>query len=145
MKTKTRSKTGCGTKPKSRKPSIHPVTRYARDVCARVLLTGRLVFEAGTVGALLVAHAREAPRRPSSLTASPVPAGLDQLVLDCLAKDPAARPHSADAFAERLVAVPFGQAWTESVASEWWETYRPSSGRSLPNPQRPASVMMPNV
>jgi len=118
---------------------------YALGCVAFWLLTGRLVFEAGTVGALLVAHAREAPRRPSSLTASPVPAALDQLVLDCLAKDPVARPHSADALAERLVAVPFGRAWTESLASEWWETNRRSSERSLPDHHHLPSVMVPNV
>ena len=43
MKVKTRSKTGSRTKPKSRKPSIHPVTRYARDVAAGTRLAGRLV------------------------------------------------------------------------------------------------------
>jgi eukaryotic-like serine/threonine-protein kinase len=102
---------------------------YALACVAFWLLTGRVVFEAGTVAALLVAHVREAPRRPSSLAASPVPEALDQVVLDCLAKDPAARPESAHALAERLGAVSFGRPWTESLASEWWETNRPSSER----------------
>ena len=79
---------------------------YALGCIAFWLLTGRLVL-AGTVGGLLVAHARELPRRPSSLIASPLPEALDQVVLDCLAKDPVARPQSASALAERLVAVPF--------------------------------------
>src|SRR4029453_16043868 len=83
--------------------------------------------ESAPVSALLVAHAREAPRRPGSLTTSPLPEALDQLVLDCLAKDPAARPGSAAALAERLVAVPLPRPWTESLASEWWEKNRPPS------------------
>jgi tRNA A-37 threonylcarbamoyl transferase component Bud32 len=100
---------------------------YALGCVAFWLLTGCLVFESATVSALLVAHAREAPRRPGSLTASPLPEALDQLVLDCLAKDPAARPDSAAALAERLVAVPLPRPWTESLASEWWEKNRPPS------------------
>ena len=104
---------------------------YALGCVAFWLLTGRLVFESASVGALLVAHAREAPRRPGSLTASPLPEALDQLVVDCLAKDPAARPHSAAALAERLVAVPLPRPWTESLASEWWDANHPtrSGGR----------------
>ena len=98
---------------------------YALGCVAFWLLTGRLVFESATVGALLVAHAREAPQRPGRLTASPLPEALDQLVLDCLAKDPAARPHSAGGLAERLVAVPLPRPWTESLASEWWEANHP--------------------
>ena len=108
---------------------------YALGCVAFWLLTGRLVFEAGTVGALLVAHAREAPRRPSSLTAFPVPEALDQLVLECLAKDRAGRPRSADALAERLCAVPLARPWTEALAREWWETTRPSPDRLVDRPQ----------
>ena len=117
---------------------------YALGCVAFWLLTGRLVFETGTVAALLVAHAREAPRRPSSLTASPMPDALDEVVLDCLAKDPAARPQSAIALAERLVAVPFAQPWMESLAWEWWETKRPSSERWV-DARVPSSTMVPNV
>ncbi|MGH8696106.1 MAG: serine/threonine-protein kinase [Burkholderiales bacterium] len=98
---------------------------YALGCVAFWLLTGRLVFEAATVAAVLVAHAREAPPRPSSLAPSPVPDELDQIVLDCLAKDPAARPQTAEALAARLGAVPFAQPWTPAAAAQWWATHRP--------------------
>lgn len=80
---------------------------YALGCVAFWLLTGRLVFEAATLTAMLVAHAREAPPRPSNVAEFPVPEALDQLVLDCLAKDPAARPQSAEVLAERLATVHF--------------------------------------
>ena len=32
---------------------------------------------------------------------------MDQLLIDCLEKDPAARPRGGEAIAERLAAVPF--------------------------------------
>src|SRR5262249_14381001 len=79
-------------------------------------------FEAATVGALLVAHAIEVPRRPSSLTRSFVPEALDDVVLECLAKEPDARPPSADALDERLAAVPLARPWTESLARRGRET-----------------------
>src|SRR5436309_14812626 len=43
MKMKTRSKTGCGTKAKSRSGSGDPVARYARKVLAGTILAGRPV------------------------------------------------------------------------------------------------------
>jgi len=102
---------------------------YALGCVAFWLLTGRLVFEAITAGGLLVAHAREAPRRPSTLAPFAVPEALDRLVLDCLAKDPAWRPESAETIAERLAALPFLRPWTPSAAAQWWETNRPPVGR----------------
>jgi serine/threonine protein kinase len=92
-------------------------------------LTGRLVFEASTEVGQLVAHARETPRRPSTLAPFAVPEAFDQLVLDCLAKDPASRPQSAQAVAERLAALPFVRPWTPSAAARWWETNGPVARR----------------
>jgi phage terminase large subunit-like protein len=43
MKTKTRSKTGCGRKAKRPAHTGHPVTRYAQKVVAGTILAGRLV------------------------------------------------------------------------------------------------------
>jgi eukaryotic-like serine/threonine-protein kinase len=102
---------------------------YALGCVAFWLLTGRLVFEADTVTAMIVAHARSEPPRPSSVAAAPLPAELDQLVLDCLAKDPAARPQGADALAERVAAVPFARPWTPAAAAHWWAANRPLPAR----------------
>ncbi|HEX7839591.1 MAG TPA: serine/threonine-protein kinase, partial [Kofleriaceae bacterium] len=49
------------------------------------LLTGRPPFDLPGVGALISAHLRETPPPPSSQVA-PLPPGLDELVLRCLAK-----------------------------------------------------------
>jgi serine/threonine-protein kinase len=100
---------------------------YALGCVAFWLLTGRIVFEAPTVTAMLLAHAHEAPRRPSSLAESPVPEALDRVVLDCLAKDPAARPPNAAALAERLAAVPLARPWTPAAAAQWWAANRPAA------------------
>ncbi|HEU5184861.1 MAG TPA: hypothetical protein VFU01_09855, partial [Gemmatimonadaceae bacterium] len=83
------------------------------------------------------AHAREVPRRPSQLATGRVPDELDRLVIECLAKDPAARPQSAEALASGLAAVPFETPWTPAAAAAWWEANRPDASA-----QKPVAALM---
>jgi len=62
-------------------------------------VTGQVPFT-GTVEEVLQAHATEEPMRPSEISRDAAP--LDELLLALLAKDPAARPSSADAVAASL-------------------------------------------
>ncbi len=63
---------------------------YAFGLLLFELATGRRPFVAASPLALKQAHEAEAPPAPSSL--AEVPATLDALILQCLSKDPAARP-----------------------------------------------------
>jgi eukaryotic-like serine/threonine-protein kinase len=99
---------------------------YALGCVTFWLLTGRLVFQATSPGAMLVAHANTAPAVPSRLAPSPVPEALDRLVLDCLSKTPAARPRTADLLAERLDEIAFDLPWSRAAAAEWWAKRAPS-------------------
>jgi serine/threonine-protein kinase len=69
---------------------------------------------------LLVQHAQATPIRPSARTSQPIPPELDDLVLCCLAKDPAQRPQSARELSLRLAKVEGADAWTQERAREWW-------------------------
>jgi len=100
---------------------------YALGCVAFWLLTGRPVFEEATPMAAIIAHVQRQPIPPSTTTEFEVPAALDQIVLDCLAKDPEARPANADALSTRLAAISFARPWTEQSAVRWWDAYRPSS------------------
>ena len=75
---------------------------YATGCVAYWLLTGQLVFTAETPMALLLHHAQTPPTPPSARTELPIPAALDDLVLSCLAKNPAERPQSARELSRRL-------------------------------------------
>jgi len=96
---------------------------YATGCVAYWLLTGQFVFTAETRMGLLLQHAQTPPTPPSSRTDLPIPAALDDVVLSCLAKDPANRPQSARELSRRLAEVEGASAWTQDRAREWWATH----------------------
>jgi serine/threonine-protein kinase len=100
---------------------------YALGCVGYWLLTGRMVFEETTPLAVILAHVQKTPLPPSAVSELPIPEALDRLVLECLAKDPAVRPESAEALSTRLAAVPFAHPWSEMDAARWWESHQPSA------------------
>src|SRR5438445_339749 len=97
---------------------------YATGCLAYWFLTGQFVFTAETPMGLLVQHAQTPAAPPSARTDLPIPAALDELVLSCLAKDPANRPQSARELSLRLAEVDGASAWTQERAREWWTTHQ---------------------
>lgn len=99
---------------------------YAVGCLAYWLLTGQLVFEGDSTVAILVQHAKDPPRPPSTRTELPIPADLETLVLACLEKSPSSRPESARALSHSLAAcLEKLPPWTEERAAKWWQTYLP--------------------
>ena len=109
----------------------HRVDIYATGCVLYWLLTGQLVFEASSPMALLVAHASAPPPRPGTRTELPIPPELEQLVMECLEKDPARRPQSAEELAQRLAEVPLAVPWNREHAAAWWLRHAP-----VPEPRR---------
>jgi serine/threonine-protein kinase len=87
------------------------------------LLTGRLVFDEQTYGAMLLAHVQKEPVPPSQRAEQSIPPSLDAIVLDCLKKSPADRIQSAEELAARLDAVELTETWTSEDARRWWESH----------------------
>ena len=54
----------------------------------------------------------------------PIPRAFDDLVVSCLAKDPADRPQSARELSRRLAEVEGADAWTHERARDWWATHQ---------------------
>nr|MBA3316645.1 serine/threonine protein kinase [Gemmatimonadales bacterium] len=72
----------------------HRADLYAFGAMAYELIVGHPPFQASTPARLLAAHMSEAPRDPRTLR-SDTPVLLAELVMACLAKDPADRPQQA--------------------------------------------------
>ncbi len=98
---------------------------YSVGCLAYWLLTGQMVFEGRTLYEVISHHLNTPPVPPSRRTELPVPAALEAIVLDCLAKDPAARPASARVLARRLADLAFDPPWTGEQAEAWWRTHLP--------------------
>ena len=93
---------------------------YALGCVAYYLLTAHLVFEGGSSLQTIVKRLHEDPIPPSRRTDQPIPAALEVLVLDCLARRPDDRPATARVIRERLALVDVN-AWTEEQAAAWWQ------------------------
>ena len=103
----------------------HRVDLYALGCVGYWLLTGKLIFEGMSVVEMMFHHAHTPPPRPSTTSELPIPAPLENLVMECLEKDPARRPASAEAVSTRLDAVSLQSGWTVERAERWWAMHRP--------------------
>jgi serine/threonine-protein kinase len=93
---------------------------YALGAVCYQLLAGAPVFEARTVVQMVAAHMYQDPIAPSVRSGRDVPPSLEQLILRCLAKNPAARPSSVTEILAFLDAQDDLPAWSESEALDWW-------------------------
>jgi serine/threonine-protein kinase len=107
----------------------HRADIYATGCVAYWLLTGQLVFTGETAMAVIMHHAQTAPIPPSERAEVPIPSALDRIVMECLAKDPAARPQSATELSRRLGEIAGLPAWTQERACHWWTTHEPDAVR----------------
>ena len=103
----------------------HRVDLYALGCVAYWLLTGTMVFEGENAMQVMMQHVQAEPKRPSDRVDLPIPAALEDLVMECLEKDPARRPASAEVVSDRLDAVPLPSVWTAERAEQWWAMHRP--------------------
>ncbi len=100
---------------------------YAVGCLGYWLLTGQYVFEGETAMEILLHHARTEPTALSKRTELHVPEGLERLILQCLEKEPARRPASAELLGERLAACTDGTSWTPELARRWWSLHGPGA------------------
>jgi serine/threonine-protein kinase len=69
-----------------------PVDLYALGCVGYWLLTAKLIFEGRSVVEVMFHHAHTPPPRPSTRSELPIPASLEDLIMECLEKDPARNP-----------------------------------------------------
>jgi serine/threonine-protein kinase len=95
---------------------------YALGCVAYWMLTGRQVFQAPNAILLIAQHIQTPPEPLSRHSVDPLPAGLEELVLACLAKKPSERPATARQLRDRLGRIELESTWTREDARRWWET-----------------------
>ncbi|HEY5940179.1 MAG TPA: serine/threonine-protein kinase, partial [Gemmatimonadales bacterium] len=95
---------------------------YALGCVAYWMLTGRYVFTGESAMQIVARHVSSPPVPPSKHSSFDVSPSLDQLVLACLAKEPADRPGTARELNDRLGECAEESAWTREDARQWWET-----------------------
>lgn len=83
------------------------------------------MFVGDTPVATALAHVHNAPIAPGLHSEFDVPPALDALIMECLEKDPVARPASAAVVSARLAAKVPADAWTVGSARVWWEQHQP--------------------
>jgi len=95
---------------------------YALGAVAYFLLTGDHVFNGTSLIEVCGKHLHEVPPPPSMRSGRQLPEALDDLVLACLAKDPALRPQTTRELARRLAAIDRGE-WSVDQAEAWWQEH----------------------
>jgi eukaryotic-like serine/threonine-protein kinase len=89
------------------------------------LLTGKPVFEADSAMKAVIEHVRSTPVPPSRRSHNVIPPELEAILLECLEKDPDARPRDAAELSRRLANVDVSEPWTPEAARSWWNEHRP--------------------
>ncbi len=98
---------------------------YALACVAFWMLTGRPPFLAADAMSVLMQHSNAEPTPPSAFSELPIPPEFDALILQCLSKEPAKRPRSADELTKQLDALALAARWEPRHARSWWEMHEP--------------------
>jgi serine/threonine-protein kinase len=85
------------------------------------LLTGEPLFQCLSLGEVLMHQVKAAPDKPSARLRKPVATDLEDLILRCLAKDPAERPATARTLEMALSRCQNANDWTREKAEAWWQ------------------------
>ncbi len=96
---------------------------YAVGAMAYEMLCGRTPFVAATPQGMLAAHITEKPEPPARYR-NTIPAGMNELVLKCLEKNPADRIQTADEIASLLTAMATPTGGTTPISTDPISTAR---------------------
>jgi len=115
---------------------------YALGCVAYFALSGELPFVGGKDAmTIMLAHLQSEPIPLASRLKTPLPAGLDELVMRCVARRPEQRPPSMSALRAELQALVCSDAWTEEDATDWWARYVPRRPSVSLRPSSPAPAV----
>jgi tRNA A-37 threonylcarbamoyl transferase component Bud32 len=96
---------------------------YSLGAVGYFLVTGEALFDCLTLGEVLMHQVRDLPVRPSERLGRPVSPDLEELLMRCLAKNPASRPANARELDDALARCRNGADWMRDQADEWWRKF----------------------
>ena len=102
---------------------------YGLGCVAYWLLAGRHVFEAPNSMAVIMQHITKSPQ-PLAEHRPDISGALDELVLQCLAKDPQDRPGNVLELGELLGSLALDETWDNRQAELWWKANMPAIGET---------------
>ena len=95
---------------------------YSLGAVMYFMATGQPPFNYQQPLKVMVAHASEVPRSPRELNAT-LPAELEDIILQCLEKQPEDRIQDAIRLRKMLEQVGGSENWTSSEAARWWTEF----------------------
>jgi serine/threonine-protein kinase len=101
-----------------------PADLYSLACVGYFLLTGNNVFDGRTPVDVCIAHVTKPPTPPSQIAKQPIDPGLEQILMRCLAKQPADRYATALDLRNALLALPPASDWSVADARRWWSERR---------------------
>jgi serine/threonine-protein kinase len=93
---------------------------YALGCVAYWLLTAERVFEAENRADMLVMHAHQRPVPPSKRANISLPPRLEEIILQCLDKNPNKRPQTARQLGDMFRELGLDREWTRARREQWW-------------------------
>ncbi len=99
----------------------HRADIYSLGAVGFNLLSGADTFEGTTAVEICYHVMKTSPPRVSTKSAQPVPEALDQLIDDCLAKNPDDRPADVSRIIAALNAIEGLTEWDQAAARQWWQ------------------------
>jgi len=93
---------------------------YAVGAIGYFLLTGKPLFELKNLRDVLMHQVKTMPPKPSDRLGKPIGSDLENLIMQCLAKDPDRRPPNASSLEKALADCLSAGTWTCKEAEAWW-------------------------
>ena len=93
---------------------------YAVGAIGYFLLTGKPLFELKNLRDVLMHQVKTMPPKPSDRLGKPIGSDLENLIMQCLAKDPDRRPPNASSLEKALADCQSAGTWTCKEAEAWW-------------------------
>jgi eukaryotic-like serine/threonine-protein kinase len=96
---------------------------YSLGAVGYYLVTAHPVFSGMSIGEVLAQQVKAKPERPSSRLGQPLSPDFEELLMRCLAKEPAERPADARTLESELGGCSAARQWSRDAAEDWWRRH----------------------